>query len=391
MISVNDRTKCCGCTVCSIVCPYNAISMETDSLGFLYPKVDFQKCRDCGLCERVCSLKGENKCITEFSVPVIFAARHKDENKLMNSRSGALFVGLSDIILSYNGSVYGAAFDSAFRVQHIRATTSVERDRMRGSKYVQSDVTGIFSLVKSDLENNLQVLFSGTPCQIAALRSFLRYKKVDDTNLLYVDIICHGVPAPNIWKDYLNYIEHKYKDKVMKAEFRDKKRHGWSAHVESFLLEKQGWISRKSFAYLFKKVIMFRPVCSACRYSNLNRPSDITLGDFWGWEQNVPDMNKDDKGVSLVLVNSKKGQTFINQLRETYDLRAIENLSYIQPNLKSPSVFDPKWESFERDYSKRGFEYVSRKYGDAGMDYLVKRFCQKSRTAYRILRNKLGI
>lgn len=391
MISVNDRTKCCGCTVCSIVCPYDAISMDTDSLGFLYPKVDSQKCRDCGLCERVCSLHGKYKCITEFSVPEIFAARHKDETELMNSRSGALFVGLSDIVLSHNGSVYGAAFDSSFCVQHIRATTSAERDRMRGSKYVQSDVTGIFSLVKSDLENNLQVLFSGTPCQIAALKSFLGYEKVDDSNLLYVDIICHGVPAPNVWKDYLDYIEHKYNDKVLKAEFRDKKRHGWSAQVESFLLEKQGWISRKSFAYLFKRVIMFRPVCSACRYSSMNRPSDITLGDFWGWEQNVPDMNKDDKGVSLVLVNSTKGQMFINQLRDTYDLRAIENLSYTQPNLKSPSLFDPKWESFERDYSKRGFEYVSRKYGDAGVDYLVKRFCQKSRTAYRILRNKLGI
>ena len=123
----------------------------------------------------------------------------------------------------------------------------------------------------------------------------------------------------------------------------------------------------------------------------MKRPADITLGDFWGWEQNVPDMNIDDKGVSLVLVNSTKGQMFINHLRDTYDLRAIENLSYIQPNLKTPSVFDPKWKSFECDYSRKGFEYVLRKYGDAGVDYLVKRFCQKSKTAYRILRKKLGV
>ena len=306
-------------------------------------------------------------------------------------RRGTKNIPSQDLISQKLEMLYGAAFDSSFRVQHIRAITATERDRMRGSKYVQSDVTGIFPLVKNDLEHGLPVLFSGTPCQIAALKSFLKYEKVDDTNLLYVDIICHGVPAPNIWKDYLKYVEHKYKDTILKAEFRDKKRHGWSAHIESFLLEKQGWISRKSFAYLFKRVIMFRPVCSECRYSNLKRPSDITLGDFWGWEQNVPDMNIDDKGVSLVLVNSTKGQMFINQLSDIYELRAIENLSYIQPNLKAPSVFDPKWKSFERDYSKKGFEYVLRKYGDAGVDYLVKRFCQKSKIACRMLRKKLGI
>lgn len=391
MIDVEDRTKCCGCSACSEVCPFDAILMETDTMGFIYPNVDKERCRDCGLCEKVCSLQGDHEDKTEVISPRFFAARHKDENELMRSRSGALFLGLSDVVLSQKGSVYGAAFDSSFRVQHIRAITSTERDRMRGSKYVQSDVTGIFPLVKNDLEHGLPVLFSGTPCQIAALKSFLKYEKVDDTNLLYVDIICHGVPAPNIWKDYLKYVEHKYKDTILAADFRDKRHHGWSAHLESFLLGKKGWISRKSFTYLFYRHIMFRPVCSECRYSNFKRPSDITLGDFWGWEQNVPDMNIDDKGVSLVLVNSTKGQMFINQLRDTYDLRAVDNLSYIQPNLKAPSVFDPKWKSFERDYSKKGFEYVLRKYGDAGVDYLVKRFCQKSKTACRILRKKLGI
>lgn len=391
MIDIKDRTNCCGCSACSIICPYNAISMVTDPMGFIYPAVNLEKCRNCGLCNKVCSLQGDYEYKPEFESPVIMAARHKDESELMKSRSGALFVGLSDIILSHNGVVYGATFDSCFSVKHIRATIKGGRDLMRGSKYVQSNITGIFSLVKRDLEEGLPVLFSGTPCQIASLKSFLKFHQMDDSGLLYVDVVCHGVPAPNIWRDYLKYVERKYNDRIIDADFRDKKHHGWAAHFESFLLEKKGWISRKSFTYLFYRHIMFRPVCSKCSYSNFKRPSDITLGDFWGWEQNVPDMNKDDKGLSLVLVNSKKGQTFINQLRETYDLRAIENLSYIQPNLKSPSVFDPKWESFERNYSKRGFEYVSRKYGDAGMDYLVKRFCQKSRTAYRILRNKLGI
>lgn len=391
MVNITDKKNCCGCSACSIVCPFDAISMVPDSMGFNYPEVNLDKCRDCGACDRVCSLQGNHEHKSEFSTPTILAARHKDEAELMKSRSGALFSGLSDVILSQNGTIYGAAFDSCFRVKHIRATTQEDRDLMRGSKYVQSDITGIFALVKQDLENGLPVLFSGTPCQTASLDAFLKCQHVDESKLLKVDIVCHGVPAPNVWRDYLKYIEKKYKDRIIKADFRDKDHHGWAAHLESFLLEKKGWISRKSYTYLFYKHIMFRPVCAECRYSNLNRPSDITLGDFWGWENDIPDMNIDDKGISLVLVNSPKGMSFISRIKEEYDIRTIESLTYIQPNLKAPSVFDPNWKQFEAEFSGRGFEYIAKKYGDLGVNYLVKRFCQKARTAIRLVCKKIGL
>ena len=391
MINTKDRANCCGCSACSIVCPFDAISMSPDSMGFIYPEMSIEKCKDCGLCNRVCSLQGKYEYKAELSSPKIMAARHKDETELMKSRSGALFLGLSDVILSQGGVIYGAAFDSCFRVKHIRATTAYERDLMRGSKYVQSDIAGIFTLVKQDLEKGLSVLFSGTPCQTASLDAFLKYQHVDESKLLKVDIVCHGVPAPNVWRDYLKYIEKKYKDRIIKADFRDKDHHGWAAHLESFLLEKKGWISMKSYTYLFHKHIMFRPACAECHYTSFNRPSDITLGDFWGWENDVPDMNKDDKGISLVLVNSPKGIALIDQIRDKYDIRDIEALTYIQPNLKASSVFDPNWRKFETEYSNKGFEFVAKKYGDLGVNYLVKRFRQKTRTALRIVRKKMGV
>lgn len=365
--------------------------MAPDSMGFNYPEVNLDKCRDCGACDRVCSLKDNHEHKSEFSTPTILAARHKDEAELMKSRSGALFSGLSDVILSQNGTIYGAAFDSCFRVKHIRATTQEDRDLMRGSKYVQSDITGIFALVKQDLENGFPVLFSGTPCQTASLDAFLKYHRVDDSKLLKVDIVCHGVPAPNVWRDYIVHIEKRYKDRIIKANFRDKKNYGWASSQETFLLEKRGLITKRTFTDLFYKNIMLRPVCSECRYSNLNRTSDITLGDFWGWENDVPDMNKDDKGISLVLVNSPKGMSFISRIKGEYDIRTLENLTYIQPNLKAPSVFDPNWKQFEAEFSGRGFEYVAKKYGDLGVNYLAKRFCQKARTAIRLVCKKIGL
>ena len=292
MLDTKDKNKCCGCSACAIVCPFDAISMVPDPMGFNYPEVNLDKCRDCGFCNRVCSLQGNYEYQAEFDSPIIMAARHKDESELMQSRSGAMFSGLSDLILSQKGAIYGAAFDSCFNVKHIRATTQVERNLMRGSKYVQSDITGIFALVKRDLENGQPVLFSGTPCQTASLKAFLKNQHVDDSRLLYVDIVCHGVPSPSIWRDYLKYVEGKYDDKIIEADFRDKKRHGWASHFESFLLEKKGWISRKTFSYLFNRIIMCRPVCADCLYANFNRPSDITLGDFWGWEHDVPEMTK---------------------------------------------------------------------------------------------------
>lgn len=231
-MTFKDKADCCGCTACASICNHDAISMESDALGFLYPKVDESKCTNCGLCEKVCAFNADYDKSLNFSTPEAYAARHKDMNEIMRSRSGAIFVAISDYILEQGGIVYGAGYKDHFRVAHKRATTKEERDEFRGSKYVQSDLTGVFRQVKQDLKNGMTVLFSGTPCQTSGLNSYVG-KKLRE-NLILIDIVCHGVPGPYIWRDYLAYLEKKQGDTISVVNFRDKEKYGWKAHKETF-------------------------------------------------------------------------------------------------------------------------------------------------------------
>ena len=241
MINITDRSKCCGCTACANVCTHDAITMEPDTLGFLYPKVDEAKCIDCGLCDKVCAFNDNYDKSLNLPVPDVYGARHKDMDEVMKSRSGAAFVAISDYILEKGGVVYGVGYKDHFRVAHKRATTKEERDEFRGSKYVQSDLTGIFRQVKEDLKDGLTVLFSGTGCQCAGLNAYIG-KKLRN-NLILVDIVCHGVPGPYMWRDYIAYLEKKYNDIIIDVDFRDKKKFGWKAHKETFILKNGGGIS----------------------------------------------------------------------------------------------------------------------------------------------------
>lgn len=189
---------------------------------------------------------------------------------------------------------------------HKRATTKEERNEFKGSKYVQSDLDGIFRQVKEDLKQGNTVLFSGTPCQTAGLNSYIGNKLRE--NLVLVDIVCHGVPGPYMWRDYLDYLEKKQGSKICWVNFRDKQEYGWAAHKETFKFVKGE--GKMSFTYLFYQNIMFRHSCGKCHFANTQRPSDITIADFWGWEKTDPEFNKDNKGVSLVLVNTEKVANF---------------------------------------------------------------------------------
>ncbi|MDO5526473.1 MAG: Coenzyme F420 hydrogenase/dehydrogenase, beta subunit C-terminal domain [Prevotella sp.] len=232
MIQIKDPADCCGCTACASICNHNAITMEPDALGFLYPKVDVSKCTDCGLCEKVCAFNDNYDKSLNLPRPYAYAARHNDMDEIMKSRSGAAFVAISDYILEQGGVVYGAGYKDHFRVAHKRATTKEERDEFRGSKYVQSDLIGVFRQVKQDLKNGLTVLFSGTPCQTSGLNSYIG-KKLRE-NLILVDIVCHGVPGPFLWRDYIEFIEKKKGASITVVNFRDKEKYGWGAHHETF-------------------------------------------------------------------------------------------------------------------------------------------------------------
>ena len=362
MIKINDPQQCCGCTACASVCAHDAITMQPDTLGFLYPSVDESKCVDCGLCEKVCAFNDHYDTSLNLPQSDAYAARHKDMGEVETSRSGAAFIAISDYILEHGGVVYGAGYADHFRVVHKRAITKEERDEFKGSKYVQSDLCGVFRQVKQDLKNGLTVLFSGTPCQTAGLASYIGHKLRE--KLYLVDIVCHGVPSPYVWRDYLAYLEKKQGSKICWVNFRDKQKFGWKAHRETFkFVDRRG---KMSFTYLFYRHIMFRHSCGVCHYTNTKRPSDITLADFWGWERTDKGINADDKGVSLLLVNTGKGCELFDMVKDRMHTMPVSLPNAIQANLHHPSAIHPKRMDFENDYKVYGFEYVAKKYGEIG-------------------------
>ena len=381
MIQIKDPSECCGCTACASICPHDAISMQPDKMGFLYPVVDERKCVDCGLCEEVCAFHAYYDTHLNLSHPEAYAARHKDMKEVETSRSGAAFIAISDWILEQGGVVYGAGYTGHFRVIHRRATTKEERNEFKGSKYVQSDLSHIFRQVKQDLKDGRIVLFSGTPCQTAGLNAYIGRKLRE--NLYLVDIVCHGVPSPYLWRDFLAYLEKKQGDTICWVNFRDKQEFGWTAHRETFKYVNGG--GKMIYTFLFYQHIMFRRSCSKCYFANTRRPSDITLADFWGWEKTDTKINKDDKGVSLVLVNTEKGQKLFDAVKHNMHIIPARLEDCLQPNLQHPSEPHPKRDKFEQDYAKHGFEYVAKKYGDMGWRYQVKRVYRKLRTTAKIL------
>lgn len=360
MIEIKNPADCCGCTACASICAHDAITMKPDALGFLYPEVDKDKCVNCGLCEKVCAFNDHYDKSLNLEKPLAYGARHKDMNEVETSRSGAAFIAISDYILEQGGVVYGAGYTDHFRVVHKRATTKEERDEFKGSKYVQSDMTGVFRQVKKDLRDGLTVLFSGTPCQTSGLNSYVG-KRLRE-NLFLVDIVCHGVPSPYMWRDYIAYLEKKQGSPIVWVNFRDKQKYGWAAHHETFKFKNGG--GKMSFTYLFYKHIMFRKSCGNCHFTNIKRPSDITIADFWGWENTDSAFNADNKGVSLVLLNTGKGRKLFDAVQDRMNTIPAELDKCLQPNMQHPSEMHPQSEKFFSDYTRKGFKYVMWKYGE---------------------------
>lgn len=360
MIHLNKKSDCCGCTACASICSHQAITMQPDGSGFLYPVINTDKCVGCGLCENVCAFNAGYSKEQNLKEPEVYAVRHKNIREIEQSRSGAMFVAVSDWILGMGGVIYGAGYADHFRVIHKRALTKEGRDEFRGSKYVQSDLHTIFVQVRNDLRKGFHVLFSGTPCQTSGLRSYLSLLRVDTDKLYVIDIICHGVPGPYLWRDYLSYVEHKQGMQAVAVNFRDKSKKGWASHDESFRFKND----ITATCHTFYQPIMFRHSCGVCHFTNFQRPSDITIGDFWGWERVSPTFNEDNKGVSLVLLNSVKGRRLFHQVKDELDYISTDMESCIQPNLEYPTAIHPKHDEFERDYMKHGIAYVLKKYDE---------------------------
>lgn len=360
-----SKENCCGCTACENICAHSAIKMNLDELGFLYPAIDNNKCIDCGLCRSVCQFRSDYNRKDNYDEPFVYAVRHKNQEVLSGSQSGAAFYTFSEYCLKQGYVLYGAILDETFRVKHLRATTYDGRDKMLYSKYVQSDIVGIFKQVKDDLKNEEKVLFSGTPCQIAGLKSFIGEGLLP--KLLTIDLVCHGVPSPRVWEAYINWIEKKYGTKIEIARFRDKS-YGWNTHVETFKLANGKFLKRFTLRNLFYAHYMVRESCSKCHFTNLKRVGDITIGDFWGWF-NISDKFHDNKGVSLILVNSDKGKELLSKCASDLEITESNTTDCLQPQLKTPIQLNIRYNQFVSDFSKHGFEYVGKKYGDLGWRY----------------------
>ena len=305
--------------------------MEPDALGFKYPKVDMDKCVDCGLCEKVCAFNDNYDTSLNLLEPSAYAARHKNMQEVETSRSGAAFIAISDYILEQGGVVYGVGYTDHFRVVHKRATTKDERDEFKGSKYVQSDLGTVFRSVKTDLQAGKTVLFTGTPCQTAGLSAFLpvSLKK----RLVLVDLVCHGVASPYLWRDYLRYLEHIHGAELAAVDFRDKK-FGWHSHRESFRF-KDGHSLYPGFTVY--QDCYLRPSCGSCPFAGLKHPADITIGDFWGIEKTELRAKDDNKGFSLLLCHTDKGKTVFEQSRKHLEVYPMKPEACLQPNLQEPT------------------------------------------------------
>ena len=369
MKSVYDKKELCsGCGACSHNCGLNAIQMKSDEEGFFYPVINQELCVDCGKCRRLCPFVKGN---TKDGIPKVYAAKNLSDTDRLHSASGGIFTLLSNIVFRNGGVVYGAVFDSDMQVIHRCAASVEERNPMRGSKYVQSNLEHIFLQVREDVKTGKIILFTGTPCQIAGLKAFLGKEY---SNLYTCDIVCHGVTSPKIFREYLSYIEEKYYSKIKNISFRNKEQ-GWDQQKWKMELESgQILLDNKDvniYKRLFYSHVIQRPSCHECPYASIRRPGDITLGDFWGIENSLPDF-KDELGVNVVLVNTPKGVDFFEKIKDKVSYIESDVKSCLQPQLQYPTKKSKKREMFWKDYKQKGFSYVAKKYGMVGFTDRLK-------------------
>lgn len=310
MIQISDKTKCCGCTACASSCPKKCISMQYDEEGFLYPVVDKASCVNCGVCEKVCPVNNSPK---KYEISSAYIARNKELDIVKYSSSGGFFDALCKLVIQNGGVVVGAVYADDFSVHHKCAETIEDCKKFYGSKYVQSELDDIFYLVKKHLMNGKFVCFSGTPCQIAGLKQYLNK---DYENLLLVDLVCHGVPSPMLWKKYLSMMETKYHSKVVRANFRSKKYGYQSSSMNLKFENSMDYYGSPRIDVLLKTFysnIALRPCCYKCPFKGAERTSDITIYDCWHGAS-ILGTRDDDLGYTSVLVRGDKGQKVIEQL-----------------------------------------------------------------------------
>ena len=363
--SVINRESCSGCALCAFVCPQKCIILKTGKLGHLYPYVDNKKCINCNLCVKVCPSNND----IQLQKPLVaYAAWAKDESEYISSTSGGAAAIFSKEMISRGGVVYGCTMESNCEVRHIRIDNTEQLPKLKGSKYVQSDINDIFPLLKEDVKNNLPVLFIGTPCQIAAVKSLF---KQQPSNLYLIDIICHGTPSLLALKSYLNKKFGKCsfesisfrKGSRLLIEIKDKGKTIYSANHKKDL-----------YYTLFMQGYTYRDSCHQCKYAQPKRVSDITIGDFWGLGRmgdcNIPD-HKD--GISVILPITEKGEKLLKSISPQLNIyeRPLEEAIKGNSQLHSPSLAGKRIRLFQTLYPLFGLE---KSYKLAHIDNFIKKY-----------------
>lgn len=366
-MNICDENMCTGCGACKNLCPVHCINIKENGEGFLFPEIDEEKCIHCNKCYDSCPSNVFNVKNFDFDRVETYFFTNEDKTILRESSSGGAFSILAGNVIKSKGVVFGAIYDKSYNVVHEYATNYDELNLMRGSKYVESNTTDTYEKAKKFLKEGKIVLFTGTPCQIAGLYSVLEGKKYD--NLYTIDILCHGVPSAKLFREYISTLEKKY-GKIINYSFRDKEKWGWGNWGSFIYLNKNNKQIKKSFVVandyfysLFFKECIFRESCYKCKYAQVPRIGDLTIGDCWGIEE--MNSNADlENGVSLILINSKKGKKLISDSISKESLKLLnlsEVIKYNQTIIK-PTNRPNTRNDFYKDFEKYGFEETASKY-----------------------------
>lgn len=366
MINITNKVDCCGCNACGDICPKDAITFKTDIEGFWYPEVNKDKCIDCGLCDKVCPIINiEELKKNDLPESICYAAEHKNLEVVFDSTSGGMFSALADTMYRSKGYVGGAIFNEDFSVRQYISNDKSDLPRLRSSKYLQSNFEGFFKQVRALIKAGENVLVCGSPCQMAALRAFLRK---DYDNLIIADYICRGINSPKVWRKYLDSFEERYGHKVIYCKAKSKE-YGWRNLTQKVILSNgKAYYETKDQSkftqgYL-QTGVYCRPSCYDCKFKGYPRISDITLADFWGIENIEKSMEK-NLGTSLVMVNSKKGEVYFEKAKQRINYTHVP-FSSIEVGNRSLnlSVDPPKVDrkQFFEDLDRMSFIQIADKY-----------------------------
>ncbi len=394
MIDIKQKSQCCGCGNCAIICPQNAIRMEEDECGFVFPNLDYNKCVDCNLCNKTCPVI--NHANAECMEHSVFAVYAKDPSVRYNGSSGGMFGLFAENIINSEGIVYGAAFDEDLQLKCKSAETKSDLLPLYKSKYIQSDLNGQFFAIKKQLEDGKKVLFVSTPCQVFALQLFL---KKDYENLYTVDFVCHGVPSQKLFDKCREYEEKRDKIKFLSYQFRAKKKNGTTPHYYKLTYLKKGKKKTKTKLYVdslfyngFQKYITMRDSCYDCQFSHSNRVSDITIGDFHGIDKYISGINRFD-GVSTVCINTEKGMDLWkgvcgNTIYHTLDFSVLfDDRELMRGGTQKPANRD----EFIKALQEEPFDIVVKRYLDGTKSYTKKVYYAMPNFIRKIMKKMLGI